>query len=96
MTERIETTLTDRFAQSFTFAQEVRQMAKQKMTTAKFSVGQHVQHCANACGQFPAGCGVVESVTPWNTGDGYSYQVKCDKTGQTLPVNFKEDELTAD
>lgn len=60
----------------------------------KFSVGQHVNHAANAGGSFPAGCGTIESVTPWNTGDGFSYQVKCDKTGKVLPVNFKEAELT--
>lgn len=63
--------------------------------TAKFKVGDKVNHAANANGDFPAGCGVVTSVTPWNTGDGYSYQVKCDATGKVLPVNFKESELTA-
>ncbi len=64
-----------------------------KCGPAKFKVGEHVKHAANADGAFPAGCGTVASVTPWNTGDGYSYQVKCDKTGKVLPVNFKESEL---
>jgi hypothetical protein len=60
-----------------------------------FTVGEKVNHAANADGAFPAGCGTISSVTPWNTGDGYSYQVKCDVTGKVLPVNFKESELTA-
>lgn len=64
------------------------------MSPAKFSVGQKVKHVANADGAFPAGCGCITSVTPWNTGDGYSYQVRCDATGEILPVNFKESELT--
>jgi hypothetical protein len=65
------------------------------MKKAKFKAGQKVEHAANADGSFPAGCGVVETVTPWNSGDGYSYQVRCDATGEVLPVNFKESELTA-
>lgn len=65
------------------------------MASAKFSVGQKVNHAAASDGKFPAGAGTVESVTPWNTGDGYSYQVRCDKTNKVLPVNFKESELTA-
>lgn len=54
--------------------------------TPAFKVGDHVNHAAShpscdpSCA-FPAGCGTVSSVTPWNTGDGFSYQVKCDKTG---------------
>lgn len=64
------------------------------MKCAKFSVGQKVKHAANTDGAFPAGCGTVFSVTPWNTCDGYSYQVRCDVTGQVLLVNFKESELT--
>lgn len=59
-----------------------------------FTVGQKVNHVANAGGAFPAGCGCVSAVIPWNDGKGYSYQVKCDKTGQVLPVNFKESELS--
>lgn len=61
---------------------------------AKFSVGQKVNHAASSDGSFPAGCGTVTSVTPWNTGDGFSYQVRCDTTGKLLPVNFKESELS--
>lgn len=64
------------------------------MSTAKFKVGDKVKHVANADGAFPAGTGTVESVTPWNTGDGFSYQVRCDKTGNLLAVNFKESELS--
>lgn len=60
-----------------------------------FSVGDHVHHAANCCGLFPEGDGFVESVTPWNTGDGHSYQVRCEATDELLPVNFKESELTA-
>ncbi len=63
---------------------------------ATFKVGDHVKHAAAGDGSFPAGCGTVSSVTPWNDCKGYSYQVKCDKTGKVLPVNFKESELTAD
>lgn len=63
--------------------------------TPCFSIGQKVQHAASSDGSFPAGCGTIESVTPWNSGDGFSYQVKCDKTGKVLPVNFKDSELTA-
>jgi hypothetical protein len=63
---------------------------------AQFVVGQPVSHVANAgTFKFPAGTGKVTSVTPWNTGDGYSYQVRCDMTGKVLPVNFKASELTA-
>lgn len=62
---------------------------------AKFRVGDHVSHVANAGGLFPAGTGVVTSVIAWNTGDGFSYKVRCDQTGKVLPVNFKESELTA-
>jgi hypothetical protein len=69
-------------------------VAKPKMPAPCYAVGDHVNHAANADGLFPAGCGTVSSVVPWNTGDGYSYQVKCDKTGSTLPVNFKESELS--
>lgn len=61
--------------------------------SAKFSVGSHVEHPAAHDGSFPAGSGTVEEATPWNTGDGYSYKVKCDKTGKVLPVLFKESEL---
>ena len=57
----------------------------------KFHVGQHVAHAAGST--FPAGTGTIFSVTPWNTGDGFSYKVRCDKTGKVLPVNFKESEL---
>lgn len=64
-----------------------------KCGPAKFEVGEHVDHAANADGAFPIGCGTVTSVIPWNTCDGYSYQVRSDKTGQVLPVNFKESEL---
>lgn len=67
-----------------------------KGCAAKFKAGDHVKHTANACGLFPEGCGTVTLVTPWNTGDGYSYQVTCDKTGKVLPVNFKESELCLD
>lgn len=58
-----------------------------------FQVGSHVAHAANAAGMFPSGTGVVTSVTPWNTGDGFSYRVRCDATGRVLPVNFKASEL---
>lgn len=64
------------------------------MCNAKFKVGDKVIHAAASDGAFPSGCGTVTTVTPWNTGDGYSYQVTCDKTGELLPVNFKESELT--
>jgi hypothetical protein len=60
----------------------------------KFPVGTHVKHAVGPGGSFPAGTGVVRQVTPWNTGDGYSYGVQCDKTGKMLPVNFKESELS--
>lgn len=65
------------------------------MKPEEFCVGQKVKHVANAEGAFPAGTGVVSSVIPWNDAKGYSYQVKCDKTGNVLPVNFKASELTA-
>jgi hypothetical protein len=64
------------------------------MSSPKFKVGQKVNHAASSDGSFPAGTGTVSSVTPWNTGDGYSYQVKCDVTNKVLPVNFKESELS--
>ena len=62
-----------------------------------FNIGDKVKHRANCQSPplFPAGCGTVSSVTPWNTADGYSYQVRCDKTGNVLPVNFKDSELSA-
>ncbi len=65
------------------------------MKVAEFKVDQHVNHAANGEGAFPAGTGLVASVVPWNTADGYSFQVVCDKTGKLLHVNFKASELSA-
>ncbi len=63
------------------------------MSPSKFNINDHVRHAANGENKFPAGSGRITSVTPWNTADGYSYQVMCDKTSQNLGVNFKESEL---
>ena len=60
---------------------------------AKFSVGQKVKHAGNLAGLFPAGTGVIDSIVPWNTGDGFSYRVRCDMTKRVLPTNFKDSEL---
>jgi hypothetical protein len=64
-----------------------------RMADPEFYPGQHVAHAANANGLFPAGTGIVATVTPWNTGDGYSFKIRCDATGKLLPVNFKASEL---
>lgn len=64
-------------------------------TGQEFQVGDHVSHVANSGGLFPDGTGVITAKIPWNAGDGFSYQVRCDKTGKVLPVNFKGSELKA-
>lgn len=66
------------------------------MNAACYKVGDKVKHCASGDGfptPFPAGCGQVTSVTPWADAKGYSYQVRCDKTGKILPANFQECDL---
>lgn len=62
--------------------------------SAKFSVGCHVNHPATDDGKVPASYGEVVEVTPWATGGGYSYKLKCDTTKKVLPYLFKEEELT--
>lgn len=64
------------------------------MHKAKYKAGDKVAHPANADGHFPAGEGKVVCSHEWNTGDGCSYILECVKTGRTLPVIFKESELT--
>lgn len=69
-------------------------MASKSCPTAKFAKGDKVQHAACADGSFPADCGVVECVEPYNDCSGSVYKVRCDTTGNVLPVVFKESELT--
>jgi hypothetical protein len=63
------------------------------MDDPKFAVGAHVDHAKGT--NFPAGCGTITEVLPWNTTDGYTYKVRCDKTQNVLPVSFKETDLKA-
>ncbi len=61
------------------------------MATAKYKVGDHVNHLADPAGAFPAGIGVVTAV---GTTDPVTYKVKCDATKKVLPVDLKEADLT--
>ncbi len=62
--------------------------------TAKFKVGDKVNHVADPKNVFPAGTGTITAVNPLGSGSGFSYKVKCDKTGIVIDTDFKESELT--
>lgn len=65
------------------------------MAQAKFKVGDHVNHPACPNHSFPAGTGTITEALPCDQGGECKYKVQCDKTGQVLPVEFKECDLSA-
>ena len=62
---------------------------------AKFKRGDKVSHVADPKNVFPAGTGEIVAVNPLGSGTGFSYKVKCDKTGIVIETDFKEAELSA-
>lgn len=62
--------------------------------SAKFRVGQHVNHPIDPNKGFQAGTGVIATVTISDDANENTYTVVCDKTQAVLPCSFKECDLS--
>ena len=69
-------------------------MANANCPDAEFCVGDKVKHVGTGDGKIPSGTGKVECVEQWADCKGYSYKVRCDKTGDVIPYLFKASELS--